>query len=116
MADNLVIGSIPRGRVTAVKIGTPRLYQGANTTIEHASIREPLFFGFEPKAAVLIAEAEKAYLDCLYFYILGRPLMFSPYEDVNYDRLDIAKIRTYLLCYKNEKFISFVKRLLDEHN
>jgi hypothetical protein len=115
LADNLVIGSIPRGHVMAVKLGVPRLYQGANITIEHLRIREPLFWGFEPKSAVLVADPEKALLDCVYFYVLGCPLMFSPYEDVNFDRLDIAKIRKYLLCYKNEKFISFVTRLLDEH-
>jgi predicted transcriptional regulator of viral defense system len=114
LAKNLVIGSIPEYRITAVKLGRSRLYENKILSVEHLGIQKDLFFGFTEKDGIKIADPEKAFLDCLYFHLRGRKTIFNVYEDANMDRLDKKRVMEYLSKYKNPKFISFVTSILDK--
>lgn len=112
LAKNLIIGTIPKFRLTAVKLGRSRLYETDYLTIEHLGIQKSLFFGFKNIDGINIADPEKALLDCLYFYQKGRRLLFNVYEDINFKRLDARKIENYLGQFKNPKFVAFVTSLM----
>ena len=113
LAKNLIIGSIPKYRIQAVKKGQSRSYQNAEYRIEHFGITPELFTGYENIKGVNIATPEKAFLDVLYYYQKGMKFSFDIYTDIDYDALDRKKIKQYLALYKNKKFVSFVNGVLN---
>ena len=114
LARELIIGTRPEGHIVAVKIGRPRKYVYEGFVIEHVSVNKDLLFGFSSVNGVRYADAEKAFLDTLYFHLRGRPYPFDIYSDVSTHRLDRKRLYEYLGCYRNPKFVTFVKGLLVE--
>jgi hypothetical protein len=112
LARHLIIGPNPEGRVVAVKNGRPRRYDHEGLIIEHVSVKEDLLFGFDVEDGVRYADAEKAFVDTLYFHLRGRRFPFDIYSDMAIEKLDKAKVRDYLARYKNQKFVTFAKGLL----
>lgn len=112
LSKHLVIGVIPKFRITAIKCGRSKLYAFDDLTIEHRSVHSELYFGFSFENGINIADPEKALLDCLYLYQKGRKPLFNIYDDLNIDRLDQHKIASYLKHFKNPKFVTFVQSLL----
>lgn len=106
LARSVLIGSIPSRRVQAVKVGRPRTYRCALGIVEHLSVKEDLFFGYEERDGVLYATPEKAFLDVCYFVSKGRRFSFDPVADVNLTDLDPKRIREYLRAY-DRRFVSF---------
>lgn len=113
LAKNNLIGTIPQKTLYAVKRGKGRKYRSSFLNILHFGITESLFFGFERKEGVQIADAEKAYLDTLYFYQFGHHFSFNVFSDIYWRDLDQKRLRRYLSRCKNLKFISFVKGVLN---
>lgn len=117
LAENLVIGSIPKKTVYAVKIGKSRVYKSPLGQVVHlgfanASAKD-MWFGYTAGAfGIWRADKERAFLDTLYFYQSGQRFSFNVYSDIQVDRLDRKKIKKYLTHYKNPKFISFVQGVL----
>jgi hypothetical protein len=111
LAKRLLIGSVPRYRIRAAKIGPKRIYSSDDIRIEHLSLREGLHFGYEVVDGVRVALPEKAVLDTLYFYRRGIRFSFDVYSDVDYGRLNKDIINEYLLKYKNPVFIDFARNL-----
>lgn len=113
LAEKIVIGPIPEKKITAILLGKGRnrIVTSQDFTIEQVRIDPSKYFGFSNENGVNKADAEKAFLDVLYFYQKGRKTTFNIYSDVNHDRLDFKKIETYLSCYKNPKFKKFVMRV-----
>lgn len=109
LAERAVIGSVPAHRVQAVKVGRPRTYSCKLGTIEHLSVSSNLYFGFTNTSGLLVADAEKAFLDVCYFSYCGHRFSFDPVSDVNLSRLDLNKIELYLESY-GARFITFFKR------
>jgi hypothetical protein len=101
-----------------VKIGKGRVYKSTAGQVVHlgfanAASVEEMWFGYAiGKYGIRKADAEKAFLDTLYFYQLGHRFSFNIYSDIQIDRLDKKRINHYLTHYKNPKFISFVKGVL----
>lgn len=112
LAEHLIIGPNPAGRIVAVKTGRPRRYSNDEFAIEHVSAAEDLIFGFSTTDGVRYADAEKAFIDTLYFHLRGRRFPFDIYSDMATHRLDQAKIRKYLGKYRNPKFVTFVEGVL----
>lgn len=112
LAQNLMIGTVPRNTVYAVKLGKSRTYESRFGTIVHLGLTPKLFFGFHKIQGVNWAEPEKAFLDTLYFYQKGFKLYFNIYDDLNATDLNRKKIMTYLKNYKNPRFKKFVERKL----
>lgn len=108
LAQNLMIGSIPQKTVYAIKNGKNRIYSGKDGEVIHFGISPRLFFGFGEQNSIRYADKEKALLDVLYFYQIGKRFSFNIYSDIAYDLLDRNKITTYLKKYNNPKFRSFV--------
>lgn len=67
----------------------------SNREIEYRQIKKELFFGYQLKNRVLIAEPEKALLDQIYLYSLGK-------ASVNFKEWDFSKL-------KKKKFLEFLK-------
>lgn len=114
LSQNGLIGTMPLKRITAVKVGRNRKYQNSELIIDHFGIAPHLYFGFTTKAGINYADNEKAFLDTLYYYMKGHKYPFDPLSDVNIDLLDHPKLFEYLSYYKNKKFITFCKKIIDE--
>jgi hypothetical protein len=113
LARNLVIGTSPDRRVVATKLGRTRRYQARGFEIEHVGISAGLLFGCEPTDGVRYADVEKAVLDVLYFHLRGRRFAFDIYSDMHLTKLDLGRVREYLKCYRNPKFVAFAQRVLE---
>jgi len=113
LAKNLLIGSVPKYRLLAVKLGQNRVYQNSISRIEQLAIKPELFTGYENINGVNIATPEKAFLDTLYYYQKGMKFSFDIYSDIDYDGLDRKKIKKYLKLYKNKKYVKFVNGVIN---
>ena len=114
LARQLLIGSVPRYRIRAVRAGPKRVYADkGELRIEHLSIKPELVFGIEVVDSVRMALPEKAVLDTLYFYRRGIRFSFDIYSDIDYSRLDRGVIRDYLSKYRNPVFVDFARKLTD---
>jgi len=116
LAKEMVIGSIPQKTVYAVKVGKTRLYKSAVGNVMHLGFAEAgqqLWFGYAfGKNNIQYANAEKAFLDTLYFYQRGYKFSFNVYSDLRVDRLNQKKLLHYLSQYKNPKFRTFVQGVI----
>ena len=110
LANNIIIGSVPRRRVQAVKVGRPRVYETEIGTIEHLSIAQRLFFGFEMKNGIKYANPEKAFLDTCYFYFKGKRFSFDLDTDIDQNALNPKLIEKYLKKF-DKRFITFFRRI-----
>jgi len=114
LARELIIGTSPDRHIVAVKTGRPRRYACDGYVIEHVGVTEELLFGFSRINGIRYAEVEKALLDTLYFHLRGRRYPFDIYSDISLGKLDRERLHDYLKSYKNPKFVTFVKGLLEE--
>lgn len=112
LARHLLVGSVPRYRVRAVKPGPKRIYRNGEIQIEHLRLQRDLFFGYEVADGIRMASPEKAVLDTLYFYRQGVRFSFDVYTDIDYSRLDVDTVRSYLAAYKSPVFVDFARRLI----
>ncbi len=112
LARHLIVGPDPKDRIVAVKTGRPRRYALGDFVIEHVSVTDALVFGYETTDGVRFADAEKAFIDTLYFHLRGRRYPFDIYSDMAVDKLDHARIHRYLGRYSNPKFIAFAVGVL----
>ncbi|MDA3799416.1 MAG: hypothetical protein PF692_10080 [Kiritimatiellae bacterium] len=114
LSESLLIGSIPKYRVMAVKLGKSRIYSNKEYTVNQLGISKSLFKGFNNLNGVNIATAEKAFIDTLYFYKKGFKFSFDIYTDIDIDALDKTVLNKYLEDYKDARFVSFVKGVVNE--
>ena len=114
LAEKLIIGSIPKYKVAVVKLGRSHSYSNGVYTIQHYGIKRDLFFGYENVNGVNIATPEKALLDTLYFYKKGISFSFEIYSDLDLTSLDKEILYRYLELYKDKRFVTFAKRLINE--
>lgn len=116
LSKNLLIGSVPRQTVFAVKVGRSRSYKSKLGNIFIFGLSEHLYFGFQTVDGINVADSEKAFLDTLYFYQKGFKPYFNIYQDIAIDLLDKKKIKAYLKHYKNDRFVKFVEGVLNGGN
>ncbi len=114
LAKQLIVGTTAERKISAIKRGRSRKYEGLGYTILHLGVAEHLLFGFDTKAGVRWATPEKAFLDTLYFHLRGRRYRFDVYSDLNLSALNRQRLTDYLGVYRNPKFVSFVQGVLDE--
>lgn len=108
LAKHLIIGTVPKYEVKAIKVGKRREYKSDFGNILQLGIARHLYFGFETVGGINFADKEKALLDTLYFYCKGLKFFFDIYSDMNLSVIDRKKINEYLTRYKNPKFLKFV--------
>ena len=113
LSKNGLIGSVPKRLVSAVKVGRNRVYKNAELKIKHFGISEHLYFGFKKENGIKKADNEKAYLDILYYSMKGNKYLFNPTADVDLGQLDMKKCFQYLKKYKNKRFISYCREILN---
>lgn len=113
LSRHLLIGVIPAHTVTGVKTGRGRCYGNGMGRIIHVGIMPDLMFGTVFESGIRRADAEKAYLDTLYFHQKGHRFAFNVFGDIDTGRLDRDKISRYLRHYRNPKFIRFVENCLN---
>ncbi len=115
LAKEGLIGTIPEGIVSSIYPSTKRMFiETPFGLIRFFSIQKKLLFGISRmKNGVAIADKEKAFLDVLYFYTKGTTFVMDPITEINTRKLDRKKIETYLKRYKNPKFVTFVKGVLN---
>lgn len=115
LAQNGLIGTLPRGSVSAVcPTGRKRTVKTPFGTIRYFVIQPSLHFGTTRlNNGVVIADSEKAYLDLLYYYTKGARFVIDPRNDVTVQKLDAKTLHRYLRRYRNQKFVRFVKGLTD---
>ena len=114
LAEHLAIGSTPKFQVEAVKSGKTRTYSFDKYKIKQYGTKTSLDFGVTRFNGVRKADLERAILDCLYFHLHGTKFYFDIYSDINWDKVDKKRLNKYLTShYKNKKFISFVKGIVE---
>jgi len=113
LARELLIGPRPSRRVEAVKVGKSRTYAGLGYEVVHLHIAPHLAFGYEATDGVQFADTEKAVLDVLYFHLRGRRYPFDIYSGIDFDKLDRVRLDSYLKLYRNPKFVTFARGLLE---
>ena len=113
LSRHLLIGTIPRHQVIAVKTGRNRTYRSGTESVVHLGVAPHLAFGSVFEDGVQYADKEKAFLDTLYFHQRGRRFPFDIYRDVNASLLDRDKIWDYLSRYRNPRFVRFVENCLN---
>ncbi len=112
LAGELLIGSVPARRITAVKTGPSRTYANDELCIEHLRITDSLYFGYRRENGINRALPEKAVLDTLYFYKQGKTFSFDIYDDIDYEQLDRRKIDRFLKRYRNRLFVAFARKVI----
>jgi hypothetical protein len=96
----------------AVKTGETRIYDNGNYRIEQLRLTKSLFFGYKVVNGVNIAVPEKAVLDTLYFYRMGRKFSFDIYSDVDYSGLNMNTLADYIERYRNPVFRDFARKTI----
>jgi hypothetical protein len=116
LADELIIGSVPDKTVYALKLGASKTIKSPLGNLYYFGLSDIklLTLGVYFKKGLSYADREKAFIDTLYFYQSGHSFYFNIYSDLNLDILDKNKIMQYLTNYRNPKFVSFVKGVLNE--
>lgn len=112
LAKEMVIGTIPKNEVKAVKVGKRRAYRSALGNVLHLGVARHLYFGFETIDGVNFAAREKALLDMLYFFSKGMRFYLDIYSDVNLKKIRCELVEKYLSKYRNPKFVKFVRTYL----
>ncbi len=112
LAKNGLVGTAPN-QVSGVRVGRNREYKSEELVIKHYGISADLYFGFYVENGIKYADSEKAFLDTLYYHLRGHRYPFDPESDVDLDMLDHKRLEEYLLKYKNPKFVTFCKRILN---
>ncbi|MBN2444414.1 MAG: hypothetical protein JXJ04_23830 [Spirochaetales bacterium] len=115
LAKKLMIGTVPRNEIRAVKTGKKRVYDTNGILITHLGIQKDLYFGFKTIGGVNYALPEKALLDTLYYYCKGQKFYFDIYSDIDISLLKRTVIEGYLEKYKNPLFKDFVRNYLHEN-
>lgn len=78
--------------------------------LSYARISKELYFGFTSlENGARIADAEKAVLDTLYFYLHKKVFYFNVFQDIDFSVLSKKKMDAYLERYANPKFRTFVR-------
>ena len=113
LSKNGLIGSVPERLISAVKVARNRTYKNGELKIKHFGISQHLFFGFKKEGGIKRADNEKAYLDVLYYSMKGNKYLFNPVADVDLGQLDIEKCFRYLKKYKNKRFVSYCREILN---
>jgi hypothetical protein len=105
-----LIGTESPYQVYCIVPAKAAFYKGV-PNISYYKLAKELCFGFKPnEKGVLIAEAEKAVLDTLYFYLRGKKFYFNIFSDINYGLLNKDKFFASLERYNNPKFKTFAER------
>lgn len=114
LAEEGLIGTTPGKSVSVISPGPPTTVSTPIGRIRYFKIKPDLLFAQKRGARdVCVAEPEKAYLDLLYYHTKGARFPVDPLKDVDLWKLKRTKLEQYLKRYRNPKFRSFVKRLLD---
>jgi hypothetical protein len=117
LARALWIGPKPTRSIAAVKTGKSRVYEGLGYRVEHLHVAPHLHFGFETDdRGVKLATPEKALLDMFYFHQRGRRYTVDIFSDVQPVNLDTDRFKFYLSRYRNPKFVTFVRKVLRDHD
>lgn len=115
LAQRGLMGTVPQNFIAVVSCGKSKRFEFALDVLQIFHISEDLFFGFErTNSGANIADNEKAFLDLLYYYNLGQKFPFDPKSEILIDQLNLAKIKSYLKHYKNERFKKFVKGVIND--
>lgn len=107
LAHHRLIGTESPFNVSCVVPSTASNFTGT-INISYFKISEDLFFGFDALAnGAKIADAEKAVLDTLYFYLRAKKFFFNIFQDIDFSLLSKTKFKDYLYKFKNSKFQKF---------
>jgi hypothetical protein len=107
LAEELMIGTIPKYKISSIKLGRPRNYSFGDYNYTYNSICPDLFKGFKIINGIKKAIPEKALLDTLYFYNKGLSFMFNIFYDVEFSNLNKDVYLELLEAYMNPKFRKF---------
>lgn len=113
LARHLVIGARPERQLIAAKPGRGHVYRGLGIEIVHVHIASHLDFGHSVERGVRWADPEKAVLDTLYFHLRGRRYPFDVFSDLDVRRFDAGRLEGYLERYRNPRFVTFARSLLE---
>lgn len=111
-----LIGTRSLNRVDIITThARPKSFQTGLGTINMKIIDEAYFSDFTQQEGLNIASAEKAFIDTCYFHFRKTKYNFSISSDINIIGLKKELISQILSKYKNRKFVSFTKGLLEEY-
>lgn len=113
LAFHKLIGTESPFLVSCVVPSRASEYTG-EVNLTYARLSEKMFFGTTLlKNGVRIADAEKAVLDTLYFYLHKKTFYFNIFQDINFSSLSGEKVEAYLEKFVNPKFRTFARNTIN---
>jgi Transcriptional regulator, AbiEi antitoxin len=113
LSRELLIGTQSPHQVLCLHTGRSRAFLHLGYEIRFLHVAPHLDFGWHIADGRRIADREKAALDTLYFHLRGRRFAFDIYSDIDFSRLDSSRVKDYLQRYRNPKFKTFAKRVME---
>lgn len=113
LAYHKLIGTESPLLVSGVTFNKAAEFSGT-INLSYSKISEELFFGFVPlKNGTLMADAEKAVADTLYFYQHKKNFHFNIFQDINFSTLNKNKFNDYIERFNNPKFRAFARNCVN---
>lgn len=113
LAAHRLIGTESPKLVTGLVPAKAKEYGGI-VNLSYSRISQDLFFGFGiTDKGIRMADPEKAVLDTLYFYLRGKKYHFNVFQDIQFSILSKKKIEVYLKSFKNPKFQTFARGVIN---
>ena len=113
LAFHKLIGTESPFLVSCVVPSRASEYAG-EINLSYARLSEKMFFGTTLlENGVRIADAEKAVLDTLYFYLRKKKFYFNIFQDINFSALSKEKVNAYLEKFANPKFRTFARNTIN---
>ncbi|MEN9352983.1 MAG: hypothetical protein RL318_308 [Fibrobacterota bacterium] len=114
LARHALVGTAPSSQVWCVRLGRTREYTSGSIAVKAWSMDPSLMeFGIEWQGPLRVALPEKAFLDVLHYHMHGRNFPFAVPEDIDLAGLDRETIDAWLPHYRNDRFRTFVRGVLD---
>ena len=115
LAQSLVVNTVPASAVYATRSGPAHVFAGPGMSVNVLHIKPEMDFGTYVKGGIRYATPEKALLDVFYYYQFGERYPFNFRTDLNLNKINLKAFNSYLLNYRNPKFVSFVRKVIDEY-
>ncbi len=99
-------------QITSATTKPTRIFTVGEKIFSYGKIKKEAFTGYQPikngQQIILMADAEKAVVDYLYFVSLGKKKLN---ERMRISHLDFKKIKNYALLYKRFSLLALIKQL-----
>jgi hypothetical protein len=112
LAVHRLIGTESPKLVTGLVPAKAKEYGGI-VNLSYSKISQDLFFGFGVTDKGIRWPTRKSSARHTHFYLRGKKYFFNVFQDIQFSILSKQKLEVYLKCFKNPKFQTFARGVID---